>query len=490
VILEKAKLMSLRTTPPLLLYVRNLGAQESLKNVPDCVLVKRFALERDETAFAVMVRRHGRTVHHVCRSMLQNQADADDAFQATFLVLARQARSIRNKGSLASWLYGVAYRTCLKARAARATRQHYEAQIRPAVPPTIVDELSWREAQAILHDELARLPEKYRAPLVLCYLEGQRQDEAARLLGWPPGKIRSMLERARTHLRGRLLRRGLGPSAGLLAAMGNAWAAPPPQALAQSTVRFAASLVFQQDQVGISTSVLCLAEAMTQTMALRKIKIIAGALLLLLAALGLAALAPDPAVVAEERTAPASAAATYAVKASPKMLSLPAKMPKVHNVSARASSTWETNTPNRAFDGDRNTVWNAGDYAPQWLEADLGRSMRLGSISLIVIQLPEGETTHEIWVSDEPMGSDFNRPLQPLLLDPALPHVPVIHRVKPPANGAKLAHTFQGYTKDNQVLAWQFPTEMFARYVQIRTTQSLSWVAWVDVELCAQSRPK
>jgi hypothetical protein len=117
----------------------------------------------------------------------------------------------------------------------------------------------------------------------------------------------------------------------------------------------------------------------------------------------------------------------------------------------------EGKTPDKAFDGDRTTTWNAGAYAPQWIEADLGASTRLAGIRLLVTQLPDGETAHEIWVSNEPIGEDRAR--------------------------AKLAHTFKGNTRDGQALQFDFPKGLFGRYVQVRTTQSPSWVAWVEVEL-------
>src|SRR5262249_17952836 len=114
--------------------LRSLGAKARFKDVPDGDLLQHFAVERDETAFAVMVNRHGAMGQQCCSSLLPNRADADDAFQATFLVLARRASGIRNTGSLSSWLYGVAYRTALKARAAAATRRHYEGQARAGQP--------------------------------------------------------------------------------------------------------------------------------------------------------------------------------------------------------------------------------------------------------------------------------------------------------------------------------------------------------------------
>jgi hypothetical protein len=123
-------------------------------------------------------------------------------------------------------------------------------------------------------------------------------------------------------------------------------------------------------------------------------------------------------------------------------------------VRARASNSWDGYTPDKAFDG---ATWNAGNYAPQWIEADLGMSTELASLLLVVNQFPAGETTHEVWVSNEPIGED---------------------RAK-----AKLAHTFHGNTDADQRLRFDFPKDVFARYVQVRTTQSPSWVAWAEVEL-------
>jgi RNA polymerase sigma factor (sigma-70 family) len=193
----------------------------------------------------MIVRRHGGMMQQLCQSLLHNRADAEDASQATFLVLARKAPTIRKQGSLSSWPYGVAYRTALKAKAARNTRRRHETQACMEPQAGAADELTWREAQWVLHQELARLPEKYRAPLVLCYLLGKRQDEAERLLGWREGTLRSMLERARALLRTRLLRRGLGPGALLLvtAGLGSAATAAPSAAFLVPTVQAAVALV-------------------------------------------------------------------------------------------------------------------------------------------------------------------------------------------------------------------------------------------------------
>jgi RNA polymerase sigma factor (sigma-70 family) len=522
--------MSRGATSPLLHFLRNLGAQENFKHVPDTDLLRRFTADRDEAAFVGMIRRHGATVLQVCRSLLADHADAEDAFQATFLVLARQANAIRKKGSLASWLYGVAFRICLKARAARTVRQHHETQggqaslVRRVAAAPEVDELTWREAQWIVHDELARLPEKYRAPLVLCYLEGKRQDEAERLLGWPAGKLRSMLERARQRLRTHLVRRGLGPGAVLVAAAGQALSAPLPCPLPANTVRAAASVALRPGTAGgVSTTVLALSEAVIQTMPLRKSKFaVCGLLLVALA--GLAVGFAWPALAEEPEPAQVTAAASAGPAIQLRQAALPSR---VNGIKARASSWWDQHGPDSAFDGDRNTMWNAGNYAPQWIEGDLGEPRQLASIWLIACQLPDGHTTHEVWVSDEPVGGAHARAGMVLTFPAPLagapgqvPGSPLRSRRPgrdgmafremvlpdglseqgiaddapgPNGNGddrtrAKLVHTFQGHTKSGQTLQFHFPTGMRARYVHIRTTQSPSWIAWVEVELRAVTR--
>jgi hypothetical protein len=134
----------------------------------------------------------------------------------------------------------------------------------------------------------------------------------------------------------------------------------------------------------------------------------------------------------------------------------PRKVP----AGVRASGTWEQFVPKRAFDGDRGTDWNSGGYAPQWIEADMGSPTRLADILLIAVHDIVGVTTHEVWVSDEPIGDDRKK--------------------------AKLVHTFQGETTDHQPLRFDFPKGTSARYVQVRTTQSPTWVAWWEVEIRAR----
>jgi len=150
----------------------------------------------------------------LCRRVLRHDQDAEDAFQATFIILARKAASIRKTASVSSWLHGVAHRTALKARA----REMNEART-PGRPASDPDDLAWQEVRQVLHEELSGLAERYRAPLVACYLEGKTQDEAAAQFGMAKSTLKERPERGRSLLRTRLVRRGFGPAA-LLAAGG------------------------------------------------------------------------------------------------------------------------------------------------------------------------------------------------------------------------------------------------------------------------------
>jgi RNA polymerase sigma factor (sigma-70 family) len=199
-------------------------------------LLRRFAVHRDEAAFEALVSRHGPMVLGTCRRMLADPLDVEDAFQATFLVLARKAGSIQDGDRLGPWLHGVARRVATRSRALTVRRN---ARERPAGAELAVfdaDTFEALEIRSALDEELARLPEKYRAPLVLCYLEGLTHDEAARQLSWPVGTVRSRLAGGRDRLRTRLTRRGLSPSASIPAALP---VAAMPEALLSSTVRVA-----------------------------------------------------------------------------------------------------------------------------------------------------------------------------------------------------------------------------------------------------------
>ncbi|MGH7172356.1 MAG: sigma-70 family RNA polymerase sigma factor, partial [Gemmataceae bacterium] len=239
-------------------------------------------------------RRHGPMVLRVCQRVLHDRHAAEDAFQATFLVLSRKAASLRCADSVGCWLHGVASRLAQNARRQRARRHRHESQA--AIDKHADDplaELSVREAQTILDEELARLPEKYRAPLVLCCLEGRTRDEAARQLGWPAKLVKSRLEQGRERLRGRLTRRGLTLPAALVATLLAEEAAPAalPVALMRATVQAALASASNY----IAPSVALLAEGVLGGTATVKTKIIVGMLFLAgVLAAGVAALAPPP----------------------------------------------------------------------------------------------------------------------------------------------------------------------------------------------------
>ncbi len=186
----------------------------------DRVLLTRFVEEQDEGAFEELVRRYDRLVRSAIAKVLSDPHDAEDAFQATFLILVRRAKSIDWRTGIGPWLYGVAHRVAVKARDAgrTRTRKEKEAGSKPTEPEPTSD-LSWREACALLHSELDKLPDRYRLPLLLCYLEGKTRDEAASELKITVGTVKGRLERGREMLRTRLARRGVALSAGLLSAV-------------------------------------------------------------------------------------------------------------------------------------------------------------------------------------------------------------------------------------------------------------------------------
>src|SRR5262249_2418448 len=160
-------------------------------------LLERFARHADETAFAALVQRHGPLVWSVSRRVARHEQDAEDVYQATFLLLARKAGAIRKAGSVASWLYGVCHRLALRGRSDAARRRQHEARAAGTTPAPAPDDVTWRELREVLDEELARLPDSYRAPLVLCYFDGLTQEEAARQLGWSRRTVKHRLERGR-----------------------------------------------------------------------------------------------------------------------------------------------------------------------------------------------------------------------------------------------------------------------------------------------------
>jgi RNA polymerase sigma factor (sigma-70 family) len=228
---------------PVVRCIRRLAATLAPVELSDGQLLERFAGQRDEVAFAALVQRHGPMVLGVCRRVLRDWHDAEDAFQATFVALAQQAGSLRRPEALGPWLHGVAARTALKARGRAARRRVCEREAAAARATTVEDphDLVWRDLRPVLDEAVASLPEPCRVPFVLCYLKGRTVSEAARDLGWPRGTVATRLALARQRLRARLARRGLALSAGALAGplSGNVALACPPMSLVVSTARSA-----------------------------------------------------------------------------------------------------------------------------------------------------------------------------------------------------------------------------------------------------------
>jgi RNA polymerase sigma factor (sigma-70 family) len=238
----------------------------------DGQLLELFLVRRDEAAFEALMRRHGPMVLGVCRRVLRNVHDAEDAFQATFLVLVRKAGCLRSRELLANWLYGVAYRTAMKARTMSAKRRAKEKQMpRPEVPPGETCE----ELLAQLDHELNRLPDKYRVPVVLCELEGRSRKEVARLLGMPEGTLSWRLAHAKKLLARKLSRYGT-VAVGALLAEGAASACLSP-VLRASTAKAVLTAG------AVPAKVMALTEGVMKAMLLTKLKITvcAGALMVL-----------------------------------------------------------------------------------------------------------------------------------------------------------------------------------------------------------------
>jgi len=207
----------------------------------DRQLLRQFADRQDPSAFATLIQRHGPVVLGVCRRVLNHEQEAEDAFQATFLVLVRKAGSLERPELLGNWLYGVAYRTAQKARARLARRRHHERSVPPMAISEPESDLFWQDLRGLLDDELRQLPPKYRLPLVLCYLEGMTNHQAAQRLGWPVGSMSYRLARGRQMLRQRLRARRQMLSGMFVLALLERHAAPAqvPSRLADTTLRAA-----------------------------------------------------------------------------------------------------------------------------------------------------------------------------------------------------------------------------------------------------------
>jgi RNA polymerase sigma factor (sigma-70 family) len=571
-------------------HLRRAGQLRAAGELTDGQLLECFVSRHEGTALETLVRRHGPMVWGVCRRVLRNHHDAEDAFQAAFLVLVRKAASVRPREMVGNWLYGVARQTALKARAT-ATRRRTRERQGTDMPEPAAKEPDFDDVLAVLDQELSALPDKYRAAIVLCDLEGKTRKEAARQLGVPEGTLAARVARGRAMLAKRLARHGLIVSSGALAGLLSQRAVPA--AVMSATIKTVRLLAAGQATGAVAARVAHLTEGVLKTMLLTRAKSALGiglvvGLLMLGSVFGYHTFAADkPAPPPKDRLAdtlilldkqwweaaskhdvdtlskiladdwvgfdrgvspspdsppwtkaaslknyrgwrftevkfvkdrevfridehtalmvyevkwrsegkdgnrssgqsryvrcwvqrdggwfvkhteclnlpaPAEESAPLIVPLPPdvKIVPLPpdTKPEPAWKRGARASGSWGTEVPENAFDGKHNTDWNAGDYAPAWIERDLGASLPLASIALFPCQDIPGATTHKVWVSNEPIGNDRSK--------------------------AKLVHTFKGETTNLQALKFDFPKDLSARYVEVRTTQSPTWIAWWEVEI-------
>jgi RNA polymerase sigma-70 factor (ECF subfamily) len=262
-------------------YIRTLFETGMVAALSDGQLLGRFVDSGESASLETLVRRHGPMVWGVCRRVLRDHHEAEDAFQATFLVLARRAASIMPRDKVGNWLYGVAYQTARKARATRAKRRMREGQVPDAPEPEAGPQGARHDLAEWLDHEMSRLPAKYRIPIVLCELEGKTHAEAAQRLGWPIGTVSGRLSRAKAMLAKRLTRRGVSLTGGSLAVLlfpsqGTA-SAGMPAPLLSSTVKAASLFAAGQAAMAcvVSSTAAALAKEVLKTMLFSKIKIIA-----------------------------------------------------------------------------------------------------------------------------------------------------------------------------------------------------------------------
>jgi RNA polymerase sigma factor (sigma-70 family) len=250
---------------------------QEASGVTDAQLLESFITRKDEAAFEALVRRHSPMVWGVCCRVLGHVQDAEDAFQATFLVLVRRAASVVPRGMVGNWLHGVAYRTAMKARAAATKRRMKEKQVEVLPEPQAAQHNRLHDLVPLLDQELDRLPDKYRVAVILCDLEGKTHREAARQLDWPVGTLSTRLLRARVMLAKRLTRHGLAITSGALVAVltQNARAACVPTPLLFSTIKAATLFAAGQTATAglISVKVAALTEGVLKTMLLTKLKV-------------------------------------------------------------------------------------------------------------------------------------------------------------------------------------------------------------------------
>jgi RNA polymerase sigma factor (sigma-70 family) len=364
---EEAGFMGIGQLGTLLRHLRGRGSDAG-REAPDGQLLERFVAERDESAFAALAQRHGPLVWGVCCRVLDHAQDAEDAFQATFLVLARKAGSIARHDSVRSWLYGVAHRVAVRARANRSRRRSRECRLEPQTAADSRREDGTKELLPILDEEIGRLAEKYRLAIILCCLEGKTDAEAARQLGCPRATVATRLARAREQLRRRMTRRGLAVPAATFAAVLSPAAAPAaPAALAQSVTRAAVVLAAGQALSPglIPAEVLTLTKEVCNAMFVSKLKllVVLFAVVVLATGLGVASSQPPPTDPVPKERPPAP---PEVVKpAAPAPDTRPALLKeKVSIAESGFRVVWERYTAGKSIEEE---VYN---WSKRWLDAE------------------------------------------------------------------------------------------------------------------------
>jgi RNA polymerase sigma factor (sigma-70 family) len=370
---------------------RQLALQQSSDD-SDEQLLQIFLSRREESAFAALVRRHGPMVLHVCRRVLGHEQDAEDAFQATFLVLALQAARLRKKSSLASWLHGTAHRIALKAKQAAARRRKYEGQTPPRPNTEPSTKLLWDEVRVLLDEEIARLPEKYRSVFVLFYLEECSREETGRRLGLKEGTVASRLAEARKRLSQRLSRRGVELTA-VLGAI--ALAAQPASAvsagLAASTIQAALAAAKGEGLAGIATaSVAELVQCMTTALMASKAKAVA-LTLIVVALLGGAGM-----WLGAKRTAALSAL-------DPPKTASPPSQANPHAERGKQKPPDALVLRGRVLDPDNKPVAGAKLYLPRWPKE---RPQDQGEAAVVQCEITDKEGRFRLEISREDIPPD------------------------------------------------------------------------------------
>jgi RNA polymerase sigma factor (sigma-70 family) len=343
--------MSQAHTNSLLEHIRGLVAEGEVDGRSDRILLQRFVLRQDEVAFKAIVRRHGAMVLRVCQRWLKRREDAEDVFQATFLVLARKAGALNWHESIGNWLYSVAHRLALEAQRKQAGRELREARVQPRPAQDPLAEVSGRELVGILDEELAKLPDRYREPLLL-HLEGKRDDEAAQQMGCSLSTFKRRLRYARQLLQGRLQRRGFALSAAIAALLVyNTASAQVPTSLIATTVQGAVLLAQGKALTAglVSAEAVALATGLTHALLLTKVKIaVAGALVAAVALAGTWFLARS--VIPEQPVA-----ASSGVPGMP--------VPPVTATIETTLATAGSQIRQLAFDGDTGTFFDSAQNA-------------------------------------------------------------------------------------------------------------------------------